>query len=111
MSDTLTPGTPPANPPKQPPGTTQVRIRDRAREAPWGSGPLDPVIMTVTIADTCPKCGGPRGEPRNLNSHDDGVWYSVDVWTNPCGHTDYYVAVAQEAERLGYPTTREFTSS
>lgn len=78
--------------------TMTVRIRDRAAEAPWGSGPNRPVIRTVTIAATCPRCGGPRGTPRNLNQHDDGEWYSTHVWDNPCGHVDAYADVAKEAD-------------
>jgi hypothetical protein len=75
-----------------------VRIRDRSRET-WGYGLLTPAIRTVTIADTCPTCGGPRGEPRNLNQCDDGEFYSVDVWDNPCGHIDTYASVAKEAHQ------------
>lgn len=79
--------------------TMTVRIRDRAAESPWGSGPTSPIVRTVTISDMCP-CGGPRGEARNLNQYDDGVHYSVDVWTNPCGHTDMYADVVREAREL-----------
>lgn len=77
--------------------TVRVTIRVRALEAPWGSGPNNPVIRTAEIADTCQECGGPRGTPRSNHTHDDGVDYWVDTWTNPCGHADGYVDVAVEA--------------
>lgn len=76
----------------------RVTIRDRAAEAPWGVGPTNPAVVTVTIADTCPGCGGPRGAPHLLRQHDDGVTYWVHVWDNPCGHIDHYTAVAAEAK-------------
>lgn len=81
-------------------GTMTVRVRDRASEAPWGSGLNRPAIRTVTIPRACPRCGCPRGEARNLNQHDDGEWYSVDIWQNPCGHVDHYADVVREAARL-----------
>ena len=76
--------------------TMTVTIRDRSKEAPWGVGPNSPAIRTVTIAATCP-CGGPRGTPEPLRTHDDGCRYTVDTWRNPCGHIDMYEAVADEA--------------
>lgn len=77
-----------------------VTIRDRSKEAPWGSGACRPVTRKVVISAHCPVCGARRGEPRGLNQHDDGEWYWVNVWTNPCGHVDSYSAVAAEASRL-----------
>lgn len=74
-----------------------VLVRDRAAEATWGSGPTNPVVRRVTVSARCPRCGGPRGEARGLNQHDDGAWYSVDVWTNQCGHEDLYRDVVREA--------------
>lgn len=78
-------------------GTMIVRVRDRAAEAPWGVGPTSPVVRAVTISAQCPRCGGPRGEARNVNQVDDGVRYSVDVWHNDCGHVDMYADVVREA--------------
>lgn len=78
----------------------KVRVRDRSAESPWGSGLTNPVVRTVEISTRCPVCGGGRGVPRNLNQVDDGAHYSVDIWTNPCGHVDAYVAVVKEAARL-----------
>lgn len=89
---TITPE--PGSEPRQ---TMTVRVRDRAAESAWGSGPLNPVVRQVTIPATCPRCGGPRGAARNLNQCDDGAYYSVDVWDNPCGHVDMYAAVVKEA--------------
>lgn len=80
--------------------TMTVRVRDRASEKPWGVGFTDPCVRTVTISAACPKCGGERGEPRNLNQAEDGAYYSVDIWTNPCGHVDYYGDVVKEADAL-----------
>ena len=78
-----------------------VTIRDRGAEAPWGSaGLITPITRKVEIADTCPTCGGPRGEPRGLNQCDDGAYYWVQVWDNPCGHRDMYVDVLAEAAAL-----------
>lgn len=79
------------------PKAMAVRVRDRSAEAPWGSGLTNPIVRTVTIAATCPRCGGERGTPRNLNQYDDGVRYSVDIWDNPCGHVDAYADVVKEA--------------
>ena len=54
----------------------------------------------VTIADTCPVCGGKRGMPTVRNFCEDGEWYSIDAWTNECGHIDKYVNVLAEAKAL-----------
>lgn len=85
-----------------PHATMTVRVRDESAEAPWGSGPTDPAVRTVTISAFCPvdDCGRHRGKPRNLNQSEDGAYFSSDIWTNPCGHTDYYTAVVQEAREL-----------
>lgn len=84
----------------QRPATMTVTIRDRSREAPWGYGLTSPVTRKVTISATCPKCGGPRGEPKGRNSCDDGAFYWVQTWSNPCGHVDMYDAVVREAATL-----------
>ena len=51
---------------------------------------------TIEIANTCPKCGGPRGKPYHYRFHEDGEWYSVNRWDNPCGHIDKYRDVLGE---------------
>lgn len=80
--------------------TMTVVVRDRAAEAPWGYGCTNPRTRRVTISATCPRCGGPRGEPRGLNQCDDGAWYWVQIWDNPCGHIDMYDDVVREAAAL-----------
>lgn len=54
----------------------------------------------IRIADTCPVCGGPRGEPVHRNQCEDGEWYPVDTWENPCGHLDKYAACLKEAAAI-----------
>ena len=77
--------------------TMTVTIRDRSAESAWGSGLTQPVTRKVTISAFCPLDGQRRGEPRGLNQCDDGAHYWVQVWDNPCGHTDMYAAVVKEA--------------
>ena len=79
-----------------------VTVRDRAREAPWGSGLNRPVIRSITISAFCPGCGARRGERRGLNTYDDGENYWVETWkcTARCGHVDLYEAVVKEAVRV-----------
>ncbi|MFA5037504.1 MAG: hypothetical protein WC479_10065 [Candidatus Izemoplasmatales bacterium] len=54
--------------------------------------------VNITISDNCPKCGGKRGTPYNHNFCEDGEWFNVDRWDNPCGHIDYYPDCIKEAE-------------
>lgn len=76
----------------------RITVRDRASESAWGSGPTNPRTRTVTISAFCPTCGARRGQPRGLNTCDDGTFYWVQVWDNPCGHVDHYVDVIREAD-------------
>lgn len=79
----------------------KVTINDSAAQnAAWGNGGGGVVIRTVEIADTCPKCGGPRGEPKLNRYCDDGEFYYVHNWENPCGHVDKYQDVLLEAKGL-----------
>ena len=80
--------------------TMTVTVRDRSSEAPWGAGMTNPVTRKITISAFCPVCGGRRGEPRGLNSCDDGAYYWVQVWDNPCGHVDAYADVVNEARAM-----------
>ena|SRR5215471_17946342 len=80
--------------------TMTVTVRDRAAERAWGSGPTDPKTRQVTISAFCRTCGERRGTPTGLNSCDDGAYYWVQIWTNPCGHPDGYVDVLAEAAEL-----------
>lgn len=89
-------------PPETPAETIQldtmtVTVRDRSAESAWGVGITAPVTRKVTISAYCRTCGRRRGEPRGLHQHDDGVWYWVQVWNNPCGHVDRYEDVLAEA--------------
>lgn len=53
-------------------------------------------IVVATVAAECPRCGGPRGEARRHRFCEDGEWYVVHQWDNPCGHVDLYEAVLLE---------------
>lgn len=83
---------------RQPPGTMTVRVRDRDRENP--TGPVRPLIRTITISAACPVCGGPRGEPMRLDVTDNGAPYTVDLWRNVCGHVDLHAGALAEAAQL-----------
>lgn len=85
--------------------TMTVTVRDRSSEPAWGTGGrFDPVTRTIEISAFCPVCGGRRGEPFGINEHDDGAWYWVQGWHNPCGHKDTYVSALQEARELAQDT-------
>ena len=78
----------------------KVRVRDRRAEgARWGHGGPLVMLRTVEIADRCPTCGGPRGEPALRRYCEDGEWYDVSRWDNPCGHIDLYDDILREAGR------------
>ncbi|MFB6456527.1 hypothetical protein ACE38W_14735 [Chitinophaga sp. Hz27] len=55
--------------------------------------------MTIEISDLCPVCGGPRGEPTQGLSYDGSRRLNVSVWSNPCGHIDYYWKVRDEYQK------------
>ncbi|MDT0306831.1 hypothetical protein RM780_07625 [Streptomyces sp. DSM 44917] len=73
--------------------TMTVRVCDRGS----GRDYVGVTIRTVTISAHCPTCGGPRGAAAGHRFCEDGAWYAVDRWDNPCGHIDYYSAVLAEA--------------
>ena len=76
----------------------EVTVIDReAMRQTWGHGLYSPILKTVEIVPTCPKCGGPRGEPRLQRQCEDGEWFNVSRWDNPCGHIDKYTDVLVEA--------------
>ena len=52
---------------------------------------------TVTISAFCPKCGEHRGEPQPYNQCEDGEWFALNIWRNPCEHVDSYHDVLVEA--------------
>lgn len=79
--------------------TMTVAVVDRAaRAATWDHAPGGaPPPRTVEIARACPACGGPRGTPAMNRQCEDGEFYDVHVWTNPCRRSDMYDAVLREA--------------
>lgn len=79
--------------------TMTVTVRDRDAEPPWGSGRHTVATRQVTISAHCPRCGGKRGQPHGANRSEDGVYYWVQEWANPCGHRDAYTAVIDEAAK------------
>ena len=71
-----------------------VRVPDRSG---WGT-PGAPLIVVrcLRISRSCPVCAGPRGNAYPFTFFDDGDWYHVDRWDNPCGHLDLYSNVLTE---------------
>lgn len=55
---------------------------------------------TITIGDYCPVCGAKRGERYNHRFCEDGEWFDVDRWDNPCGHIDMYAACYAESKKI-----------
>jgi len=56
--------------------------------------------VTVEIADNCPICGAKRGTPNPKSYCEDGEWYTLDNWHNPCDHQDSYKDAIIEARKL-----------
>ena len=54
---------------------------------------------TIEINATCPKCGQPRGNPISKRFCEDGEWFDIDCWVNPCGHVDMYKDCLLESEK------------
>lgn len=83
-----------------------VQIPDRdLQKRLWGNGyrSINQIIKRVTISDYCPKCGQKRGEPVLKRYCEDGEWYDVSCWQNPCGHIDKYQDVIAEAQHAKDP--------
>lgn len=74
--------------------TMQVRVPDRSN---WGTSGPAVVVRSLTLSRRCPCCGGPRGNAYPFRFHEDGDWFTVDRWDNPCGHLDLYTHVLAEA--------------
>jgi hypothetical protein len=55
---------------------------------------------TIEIDDDCPVCGSKRGTPHGYNFCEDGEWFNVDKWDNPCGHIDLYKDCYFESLRI-----------
>ena len=84
-----------------------VLVPDRAlQDQFWGNGyrSINQIIRRVTISDFCPKCGQKRGKPALKRFCEDGEWYDVSCWQNPCGHIDKYQDVIAEAEHAAAST-------
>jgi hypothetical protein len=76
-----------------------VTVRDRRTEdANWGHGLFFARLVTVEIPRRCLACGGPTGEPFGFNGCEDGAYYHVDRWVNPCGHIDDYPSILDAVE-------------
>jgi len=54
----------------------------------------------IEISDNCPVCGKKRGVPTVKHFCEDGEWFDVDVWDNPCGYIDKYKDCLIEAEKI-----------
>lgn len=76
----------------------KVTVVDReSMKKAWGTpGPYTIITRKIEISDTCPKCGGPRGEPREERMIEDGDIAYISRWHNPCGHIDKYADVLRE---------------
>jgi len=68
-------------------------------------------VVNITISDRCPVCGGKRGEPVLSRYCEDGEWYSVHNWANPCGHLDKYEDVIKEHQARQKAMAQEVVSS
>lgn len=56
--------------------------------------------LNITIGDNCPICNEKRGKPYVHHFSEDGEWFSVNRWDNPCGHLDKYGDVWREFKQL-----------
>lgn len=74
--------------------TMTVKVRDRRLESNYDYGPH---FKTIEIRNVCPRCGGPRGEVEIMRFAEDGDFFWVNTWKNPCGHVDTYAEVLQES--------------
>jgi len=56
--------------------------------------------VTVEISAFCPVCGEKRGKPVVNRYCEDGEYYVLDNWENPCGHFDGYQYVYRESLKI-----------
>jgi len=84
------------------PNLMLVTVVDRASmNRKWGAAAFRGVEkVDIYISRDCPVCGEPRGVPRPTTFHEFGEHYSVDTWTNACGHVDKYRDLLTECRRL-----------
>lgn len=57
-------------------------------------------VDRIRISVRCPVCGVLRGTPYLSRQAEDGDWFNVHRWTNPCGHVDRYVDVVVEGQHI-----------
>jgi len=70
----------------------------KVRVTHYGDDPDAATVVTLTISDACPVCGGPRGRPMGVAITDRaGRSHFVHRWANGCGHHDLYADVIAEA--------------
>ena len=84
--------------------TMTVKVFDRST---WGTSAPYPLVRTITISKTCPKCGARRGEPKIKGQFDNGDMHYIHTWHNPCGHIDMYSEVLKEASKKKQLSTKE----
>ncbi|MFE3378814.1 hypothetical protein [Streptomyces anulatus] len=86
------------------PDTMTVRVTSRGD----GPGYTGVGVVTVTVTARCPRCGGPRGwdAVTPYRFCEDGAWYTVDRWLNPCTHRDLYEDVLRESRLRPPPPPR-----
>lgn len=84
--------------------TTVMRVTIMYRSNWFGGDGWTYRPVTVEIANICPTCGGPRGKPVTIRQCEDGQWFSLDQWTNPCGHIDRYKDVYVESQQASDET-------
>jgi hypothetical protein len=85
------------NPPNDAPSNDEMQVTIMYRNHWFGGDGWTCYPMTVTITQTCPVCGGPRGEPYPYRFYECGEWRTAHKWDNPCGHVDKYAAVLRES--------------
>ncbi len=56
--------------------------------------------VNVELSDNCPICNGKRGEPKYHRQCEDGEFFDLNTWENPCGHIDKYSACWGEHKNI-----------
>ncbi|MDH6674357.1 hypothetical protein M2277_005049 [Paenibacillus sp. LBL] len=65
-------------------GFKLVTVPNRDKEG-WLHG-----TKSILVKWNCPVCGEEMGTPEVKQFCEDGEFYSVDTWTNKCGHIAKY---------------------
>ena len=45
---------------------------------------------SIVVEWKCPVCSQEMGEPRFWDLVEDGAFYPINIWDNPCGHVVEY---------------------